>query len=82
MDLTRVAPACRREVLALPLLGKVKRMRVRLVPWEVARAAARFENELSMESYLVALSTARGEGLSGREPHSWPIMVRQRGAIE
>ena len=82
VDRTRLAPAFRRGVLAFPLAGKFKRMRVRFVPWAVSRAAGRFESELSMESYVLALSTSRGKGLSGREPQSWPIMVRQREAIE
>ena len=57
-------------------------MRVRFVLLAAAKVAARFERELSMESCLVALSTARGDGLSGREPQFWLIKVLQRGAIE
>ena len=82
VDRNRLAPACRRGVLAFPLEGKFKIMQVRFVPWAVARAAVRFESKLSMESCLVALTTRRGEDLSEREPQSWPIMVRHRGAIE
>jgi hypothetical protein len=57
-------------------------MRVRCVLLAAARAATRFERELSMESCLVALSTARGDGLSGNEPQSGPIKVLYRGEIE
>ena len=77
-----LAPACPRGVLPFPLARKFKIKRVRCVLLTVARAAARFERELSMESCLVALSTARGDGFSGREPQSWPIKVLHRGAIE
>jgi hypothetical protein len=72
---TRLAPACPRGVLAFPLAGKCKSVRARFVLLEAARAAARFEREISMESCLVALSTSRGGGLSGREPQSWAIKV-------
>ena len=82
VDRTRLAPACRRGVLAFPLAGKFKRMRVRFALLAVARAAFRCESNLSMESILIALSTTRGEGQTRREPQSWPIMVRERGAIE
>ena len=82
VDRTCMAPAYRREVVAFPLAGKFKRMRVRFVPWAVARATARFDSELSIESCLVAMSTARGEGISRSEPHFWPIMAHQRGAIK
>ena len=78
----RLAPACPRGVLAFPLAGKFKSMRVRFVLLAAARVAASFEREPSMESCLVALSTTRGDGLSGREPQSWPIKVLHRGAIE
>jgi hypothetical protein len=77
-----LAPACPRGVLAFPLAGKFKSMRVRCVLLIAARAAAHFERELSMESCLVALSTTRGDGLSGREPMSWPIKVLHGGVIE
>ena len=46
------------------------------------RVAAHYERALSMESCLVALSRAKGEGLYGRDPQSGFKMVRQRGAIE
>ncbi len=68
VDRIRLAPACPRGVLAFPLTGKFKSMRVRCVLFAAARAAFRFARELSMESCLVARSTARGDGLSGREP--------------
>ena len=61
--------------LCFSLAGKCKSMRVRFVILATARAAARFERELFMESCLVALTTARGNGLPGREPQSWPINV-------
>ena len=77
-----LAPACPRGVLAFPLAVKFKSMRVRCELLTTARTAARLERELSMESCLVALSTARGDGLSGREPQSWPIKVLHRGAIK
>ncbi len=82
VDRSRLAPACPRGVLAFPLAGKFKSMRVRCVLFTVVRAVARFARELSMESCLVARSTARGDGLSGRELQSWPIKVLHRGAIE
>ena len=77
-----LAPACPRGVLPFPLARKFKNKRVRCVLLTAARAEARFERELSMESCLVALSTTRGGGFSGREPQSWPIKVLHRGAIE
>ena len=67
MNRNRLAPVCARGVFAFPLAGKCKSMRVRLVLAAAARAAARFERELSMESCMVAVSTASGDGLSGRE---------------
>jgi hypothetical protein len=70
VDHTRLAPARQRGVFAFPLAGKCKSMRVRFVLLASARAAARFERELSMESCLVALSTSRGDGMSWREPQS------------
>ncbi len=54
----------------------------RCVPLVAALVVARCESDLSTERCLVAMSTLRREGLSGREPHSKFIMVRQRGAIE
>ena len=45
-----LALACPRGVLAFPLAGKFKSMRVRGVLLTVARVAARFERELSKES--------------------------------
>ena len=77
-----LAHAYPRGVHVFPLVGKFKSMRVRCVRLTAARAAARFERDLSMESRLDALSTARGDGLSGREPQSWPVKVLHRGAIE
>ena len=62
--------------------GKFRKTRVRCVLLASAWAAARCDSDLSMESCLVALSTTRGEGLSGRKPHDGSIKVRQRGAIE
>ncbi len=82
VDRTRLAPACLRGVLAFPLAGKLKSMRVRCVLVAAARAVARFARELSMERCLVARSIAREDSLSGREPKSWPIKVLHRGAIE
>ncbi len=50
---------------------------------EVARVAAHRESALSnMESCLVALSRARGEGLFGRDIQSGFVMVLHRGEIE
>ena len=77
-----LAPTCPRGVLPFPLARKFKNMRVQCELLTTARAAARFERKLSMESCLVALSDARGDGLSGREPQSWPIRVLHRGVIE
>jgi hypothetical protein len=81
VDRTRLTPACPLGVFAFPLSEKCKSMRVRFVLLAAARAAARFERELSMERCLFALSTTRGDGLSRRELQSWPIKVLQRGAI-
>ncbi len=77
-----LAPACPRWVLPFPLGRKFKNKWVRCALLTDARASVRFERELSMENCLVALSTARGEGRSGREPQSWPIKALHRGAIE
>ena len=68
--------------LAFPLAGDFKSMQMWFVLLAAARAAARFERDLSMESCLVALSTTRGEGMFEREPQSWPIKVFHRVAIE
>ena len=81
VDRTRLAPACPRWVFVFSLAGKFKSMRVRFVMLVAARAAALFEKELSLQRCLVALSKARGDGLSRRERQSWPIKVLQRGAI-
>ncbi len=72
---------CRR-VPVFPVAGKFKRMRVQCTPSAFALTSARCARALSMESCLFALSTSRGEGQSGMEPQSWPIMVLHRGAIE
>ncbi len=82
VDRTRLAPACPRGVLVFPLAGKFRSMRVQIVLLAAARVAARFARELYIERCLVARSIARGDGLSGREPQSWPIKVLHRGAIE
>ena len=63
-----LAPAWLRGVRVFLLAGTLKFMRVRCVLLAAARVAARFARELSMESCLVAMSTARGDGLSGSEP--------------
>ncbi len=76
---TLSAHACPRGVIAFPLTGRFKSMRVRCVMLAAARAAALFEREFSMESCLVAVSTARGDGLYGRDHQSWPIKVLHRG---
>jgi hypothetical protein len=68
LDRILLASVCPRWVLAFPLAGKFKNMRVRCVLLTTARAAACFERELSMESCLVVLSIARGDGLFGIEP--------------
>jgi hypothetical protein len=52
-----LASACPRGVLPFPLGRKFKNKRVRYALLTAARAAARFERKLSMESCLVALST-------------------------
>jgi hypothetical protein len=65
----------------LPFVGKFSTMRVRRVALASAWLMICYERVLAMESWLDALSTARGEGLSGREPQSGSSMVRQRGAI-
>ena len=75
VDQTRLVPAYPRGVFVFSLAGKCKSMRVRLVLLVAVRAAARFEKELFMESFLVALSTTRGDGLSRRDLQFWPIKV-------
>ena len=82
VDRILLAHVCPRGVLAFPLAGKFKNMRVWCVLLTAARAAARFETELSMERSLVALSIAKGDGLSRIEPQSWPTRVLHRGAIK
>jgi len=79
----RLEPACWRGALALPLEVKFTRIRVRCVPVAIACVEALCCSDLSIESYcLVAMSTTRGEDLSGRESQSWPITVSQRWAID
>ena len=78
----RLEPICRRGAFSLPLAGKFKRIRVRCVPLAIACDVALLSNELFIESCLVALSIARGEGMSGSEFQSWLITVCQRWAIE
>jgi hypothetical protein len=77
-----LAPAWPRGFRVFPLAGKFKFTRMRCVLLAAARVAARFAREFSMESCLVALSTARGDGLSGSEPQFGPIKILHRGAIE
>jgi hypothetical protein len=62
----RLELACWWRDLAFNLAGKLKRMRMRFAPLAFARAAARCESDLSMESCFVAPSIVRGEGMSGR----------------
>jgi len=78
----RLEHACRQEAPDFHLAGKLSTTRVRYEPLALAWAAARCESDLSVESCLDALSTSRGEGLLGRDPHYGFISVRQRGAIE
>ena len=78
----RLEVARRRGFPDLHFVGKFNTTQARCVPLAAARAAARCESNLSIESCLVALSPVRGEGLSRRVPHSGYIMVRQRGAIK
>jgi hypothetical protein len=66
----------------LPLVRKFSTMQSLCVVLASARVPVRCARALSMESFLVALSTASGEGLSGREPQSGVVMVRHRGALE
>jgi len=68
VDLILLALVCLRGVLDFSLSGKFKNMRVRCVLLTSARVAARFGRKLSMESCLVALSIARGDGMSWIEP--------------
>jgi hypothetical protein len=78
----RLEVARRRGTPNFSFAGKFRKTRVRCVPLASVWAAARYESDLSMEFFLVALSRARGEGLSRREPHFGLIKVRQRGAIK
>jgi hypothetical protein len=50
------------------LYGEVQHIAGVMCGVAFARVTARCSRALSMESWLVALSTAKGEGLSGREP--------------
>ena len=59
VDRILLALVCPRGVLAFSLAGNFKNTRVRCVLLTAARDAARFEREVSMESYLVALSITR-----------------------
>ncbi len=63
-------------------VGKFSTTQARCEPLTAARVASLCQRDLSMESCLVALSTARGEGLSGSEPQSGFMMDRHRKAIE
>ncbi len=63
----RLEPACRWGGLALPLAGKLKRIRVQCVPVAIARVVTLCSSDLYIESCLVAMATTRGEGLSERE---------------
>ncbi len=78
----RLKVARRRGVPDFPFVRKFSTTKACCVPMAAARVAARCEIYLSAESCSVDLSTAKGEVLSGREPQSGYIMVRQRGAIE
>jgi len=64
----RLEVARRPGVPDFPFAGKFSTTPARCVPLAAARVAARCESDLSMESCLVAMSTTRGEGLSGRKP--------------
>ena len=75
---SRLEPARRREAPDFSLAGKFSTTRVRCVPLAFAWAAAQCESDLSMESCLVALSSAIGEGLSRREPQSEPPVREER----
>jgi hypothetical protein len=66
----------------LALVGKFSTMGALCAALATARVTARCAIALSMERCLVALSTASGEGLSGREPQSVFITVLHREAIE
>ncbi len=67
-----LAPACSRGVLPFPLARKFKNKRARCVLLTFARATARFEGELSMESCLIALSTIRGVVFLGEKSSLGP----------
>ncbi len=58
----------RREAPDLPLAGKFNTMRELCAVLAFARVTAHCARDLSMESWLVTLSTAKGEALFGREP--------------
>jgi len=75
----RLYVARRRGAPDLTLVGKFSIMRALCVVLASARVMVRCARALSMESCLVDLSTACGEGLSGRKPQSESIMVRHRG---
>ena len=64
------------------LVGIFNRILPRWVSRVDARVAVQFEKAFSIESCLVALSRAKGEGLSWRDPQSRFRIGRQRGAIE
>jgi hypothetical protein len=75
VDRILLAHVCPGGILDFPLARKLKNMRVRCVMLAATRSAVRFERGLSMESCLVALYIAKGDGVSRIEPQSWPIKV-------
>jgi hypothetical protein len=78
----RLEVARRRGSPVFLFVGKFSMMPARCVSLATAWVASRCESDLSIESCLVVVSTARGEDMSGRESQSGSSMVRQRGAIE
>ena len=76
MACLRLEVALRRGAPIFIFVGKFIMMHARFVSLAAARVASRCESDLSMESCLVALSTIRREGMSGRESQSGFSKVR------
>ncbi len=65
----------------LPFMGKFSTMRVCRVALASTCLMACWLMALTIKSWLVALSTAMGEGLFEREPHSGSSMVLSGGRM-
>ena len=82
VTISRLGVARWRGAPDLLFVGKLSTMRVRRVELAPVEVLELWERSRSMESWMVALSTARGECLSGRELHLCSNRVRHRGTIK